>query len=131
MKTSRNYLIYAVSLIVVFLTTTFVKNAQAEVVARLPNGIGNYIYFTDEVCVLKGKTFKDLARVYTKTETSVPIKGCYAVNQATQEVQVLWFEMDGQIVSTVERFYDIADLEFRNNGQAPQKQTSQPKLKEI
>jgi len=74
--------------IIALLLTLGVHTAQAEAIAQSPNEGGGFIVLTNEVCVVSKKTYSELRRVYSYTQSGLTQEGCYMLEDDT--VVVMW-----------------------------------------
>lgn len=74
--------------IVAVLLTTFCVSAQADVLAYINNKGGGRIVFTDEQCVVNGKRYDNLRRMYGFTKDGTSSDGCWAIEH--EMVVAVW-----------------------------------------
>jgi hypothetical protein len=74
--------------IIALLLTLGVNTTQAEAIAQSPNEGGGFIVLTNEVCVVNKKTFSELRRVYSYTQSGLTQEGCFMLEDDT--VVVVW-----------------------------------------
>ena len=75
-------------ILVVLLLMLGVTTAQAEAIAQSPNEGGGFIVLTNQVCKVNNKTFPELRRVYSFTQSGLTQEGCYGIEDET--VVVVW-----------------------------------------
>jgi len=74
--------------IIALLLTLGINTAQAEAIAQSQNEGGGFIVLTNEVCVVNKKTFSELRRVYSYTQSGLTQEGCFMLEDDT--VVVVW-----------------------------------------
>jgi len=74
--------------IIALLLTLGVHTAHAEAIAKSENEGGGYIVLTNEVCKVQGKTYSELRRVYSYTQSGLTQEGCFMLEDET--VLVVW-----------------------------------------
>jgi hypothetical protein len=80
---------------------------RAETIATLPNKAGGKIVITDEPCVINGKSYKNLNRVYNYGSSGYSTEGCWTIEGET--VVVVW-EDDDKV-----RRYPIENFTMNSN----------------
>ncbi len=76
-------------LAVLLLTPTI---ALGGVVASMPNQAGGKIVLTDEACVYRGKNYTNLYKSYFYTTTGITGDGCWAIEDGSDTVTVIWHD---------------------------------------
>ncbi len=76
-------------LAVLLLTPTI---ALGAVVASMPNQAGGKIVLTDEACVYRGKNYTNLYKSYFYTPTGTTGDGCWAIEDGSDTVTVIWHD---------------------------------------
>lgn len=79
--------------IIAILLTLGVNIAQAEAIATMPNEGGGRVVLTNLPCEYKNKTYKNLNRAYTYTNSGINIEGCYGIEDDT--VVAVWIVGSG------------------------------------
>ncbi len=79
-------------IIVVLCTTVFTLESRAAVVASMPNQAGGKIVLTDEACVYRGKNYTNLYKSYFYTPTGTTGDGCWAIEDGSDTVTVIWHD---------------------------------------
>jgi hypothetical protein len=77
-------------LLAVFLLTPTI--ALGGVVASMPNQAGGKIVLTDEACVYRGKNYTNLYKSYFYTTTGATGDGCWAIEDGSETVTVIWHD---------------------------------------
>ncbi len=77
-------------LLAVFLLTPTI--ALGGVVASMPNQAGGKIVLTDEACVYRGKNYTNLYKSYFYTTTGTTGDGCWAIEDGSDTVTVIWHD---------------------------------------
>ncbi len=77
-------------LLAVFLLTPTI--ALGGVVASMPNQAGGKIVLTDEACVYRGKNYTNLYKSYFYTTTGTTGDGCWAIEDGSETVTVIWHD---------------------------------------
>lgn len=84
------------------LCVSAVTSVKAETIATLPNRAGGKIVLTDEACVIRGKHYKDLNRVYNYGASGYTTEGCWTIEGET--VLVAWEDDDKPRRYPIENF---------------------------
>ena len=66
--------------------------AFGAVIASMPNQAGGKIVLTDEACIHKGKNYPKLYKSYFYTTTGVTGDGCWAIEDGSETVTVIWID---------------------------------------
>lgn len=66
--------------------------AHGAVVASMPNQAGGKIVLTDEACIYKGKNYTNLYKSYFFTPTGLTGNGCWAIEDGSEVVTVIWHD---------------------------------------
>lgn len=80
--------------IVVVLCTTALtmEKSCAAVIASMPNQAGGKIVLTDEACIYKGQNYNKLYKAYFYTPTGSTGDGCWAIEDGSDTVTVVWHD---------------------------------------
>lgn len=78
--------------------------ALGAVIASMPNQAGGKIVLTDEACVHKGKNYPKLYKAYFYTPTGLTGDGCWAIEDGSDTITVVWIDSGNTKRYPIENF---------------------------